>query len=437
MKKLALIWISICLLLSMAACERRIDRDDGTEWVFYYLGELDGSEGVVKSETRKLGSGGELMVLNEYFAGPESQELNSPFPIGTTFSAFDFDENQASITMSQEYSQLRGAEKTMAEACLTKTLLDLTGCDVVEITEYDGNAVSRSADAFLFDPAQETIANDEITLYFADENFQYLVAEKRSIVSGHDETDLRYVIEQLLRGPGNGDLQTAMPEGTELISAEVKNGICTVDLSSEFFENRPKTQRQELVTVYSIVNSLASIDGVSRVVIKVQGNSVDFYRYMSLSEPISPYDGIVGPVNAAMNEVPVELYIQSWSPDYLAGLPSKIKRKVNVATEEQLINALLEFKPPSGYSNPIPKGTKLNSVSYNEGICTVDLSGEFISSASIESSAQRLSVLAVAATLSQLEYIDAVQILIDGEVRSLPEFDLSEPITVTGDMFFP
>lgn len=437
MRKAMAVVIALCLLLSLSACRKDDSESTINRCVFYYLGELDGSESVIGSETRVVDGDAKLMILGEYFAGPEDQSLNSPFPIGTTFTAFSSDENAASITMSEEYSQLQGADRTLAEACLTKTLADLTGCDSVLIIEADGSSVVRTADVFLFDPAQETIADDEITLYFADENFEYLVAEKRSVVSGYGETDLGYVIDQLLRGPGNDALRATMPEGTKLISAEVKNGVCTVDLSSEFFENRPKTERQELVTIYSVVNSLASIDEVNSVVIKVQGNYLENYRYVSLGEPIEPYEGIVGPVNTAINEVPVELYVQSWSPDYLAGLPSKIKRKVNVAVEEQLVNALLDFQPPRGYKNPVPKGTKLNSVSYNEGTCTVDLSSEFITESALGASGQRLSVMSLAATLSQLDYIKSVQILIDGEVRSLPEFDLSEPVTVTSDIFFP
>ena len=54
-----------------------------------------------------------------------------------------------------------------------------------------------------------------------------------------------------------------------------------------------------------------------------------------------------------------------------------------------------------------------------------------------DTAAQRLSVLSIAATLGQLEYVDCVQIFIEGESVDLTDYDLSEPITVTGDVFFP
>ncbi len=438
MKKLAFI---LAFLLLLTACGINNGDIPHNRYVFYYLtsgGSDDLNELKIDSEIRYIEDSSPLKVLEVYLRGPESSGLTSPFPPMTKILSYGKTDNAAKVRMSDELFELTGVDRTLAEACLTMTVAELSSAAEVELLDPEGEVSYRDTGMYLLEEDSDAVYDDAITLYFADPGSQYLVAESRKLISGAGVSDERYIIDQLIRGPSGEELSPVIPEGTELLSVSTDlNGVCTVDFSGKFMENRPETERQELITIYAIVNSLSSLDFIESVRITIEGGETEIYRYMDLSQPLEPYDGIVGPVRSGVNEIGVSMYMQSWSPDYLAGLPEIIKRRVNVTTEEQLLEMLIQFQPPSGFTNPIPSGTKINSVSMTEGTCVLDLTSEFLSVGDQNAAAQRLSVLSIAATLSQLEYVDSVLIFIDGESISLPDYDLSEPIAVTGDVFFP
>ena len=63
--------------------------------------------------------------------------------------------------------------------------------------------------------------------------------------------------------------------------------------------------------------------------------------------------------------------------------------------------------------NLIPEGTTLNAVSVDDGLCTVDLSMDFIEKA-YGTLTDTLCVYSIVNSLSELEGVDEVQFLIDG-----------------------
>ncbi len=440
MKKLTALLLALALLIMLpAGCGS--GNTPRNRYEFYYLtddqaGELSSLK--VDSETRYVEANSPLTILQTYIQGPESGSLTSPYPPQTQLLSYSGGDGSAKLRMSSEFFQLSGADRTLAEACLTMTVCQLTGAETVQIIDLDGQITTTDAQMYLLEEDSNVVADDTITLYFADSGSQYLVPENRKLVSGAGVSDERYIIQELIKGPDSEELSPVMPRGTQLLSVETDvNGLCTVDFSAEFMENRPETERQELITIYAIVNSLSSLESVTGVKITIEGKQTEIYRYMELSRVLTAYDGIIGPVRSGMNEMGVSLYMKSWSPDYLAGLPEIIKRRVNITTEEQLLQLLISFDPPEGFSNPIPKGTDINSVSVTDGNCVVDLSEDFLTVNSKDASVQRLSALSIAATLCQLEYIDTVRILVDGESAVLSGYDISQPITIADDIFFP
>ena len=75
----------------------------------------------------------------------------------------------------------------------------------------------------------------------------------------------------LLEGPKNENLEKVMPEGTKVNKIELKNGIIYIDLSKEFIENHKGTIEEETLTIYSIVNTLTSLNEIEAVKIQIDG----------------------------------------------------------------------------------------------------------------------------------------------------------------------
>lgn len=110
----------------------------------------------------------------------------------------------------------------------------------------------------------------EVSLFFADENIAHLKAEKR--IFANDETTPKSVVEAIIEGPQNENLCTLIPSDTEIISVSVNGDLCTINLNDEFTNFTGGTSMENLA-IFSIVNSLCSIDGISKVKINIEGNT--------------------------------------------------------------------------------------------------------------------------------------------------------------------
>lgn len=126
----------------------------------------------------------------------------------------------------------------------------------------------------------EAIAETEIDfpvyLYFADATAPYLRGEERSALRSEDPvTFCRQIIEGLISGPARGLARTIPPE-TRLHAVFIEDKTAYVDLSGEIITSHPGGISSELMTIYSIVNSLVlNVETVDNVKILITGQDAD------------------------------------------------------------------------------------------------------------------------------------------------------------------
>lgn len=132
----------------------------------------------------------------------------------------------------------------------------------------------------------------EIVLYFADESNSHLEQEKRSIPK--TEGIARATIGELIFGPQSQGLMPTIPAATILEDINIRDGICTVDFSSELVDNHPGGAGNEELTVYSIVNTLTQFPGVEQVRILVDGKEIaSIAGHVDVSEAMARNDEII------------------------------------------------------------------------------------------------------------------------------------------------
>ncbi len=134
-------------------------------------------------------------------------------------------------------------------------------------------------------PSQTRLAH----LYFSDKYNRFLMAEDRVLKSPENpEFFARSILEALIGGPQQG-LAPTLPQQTALRAIYVTpQGICYVDLTSAVAENHPGGIQSELLTIYSIVNSLVlNVSEIKAVKILINGNeSVTLAGHIGLQTPI-------------------------------------------------------------------------------------------------------------------------------------------------------
>ena len=125
----------------------------------------------------------------------------------------------------------------------------------------------------------------EVNLYFSDSQAMYLVPEKRKIPQ--TPSLARQVVSELINGPKNSDFYPTIPEGTIVNEVYIVDDIAYIDLSEEIFKNHSGGSSGELMTVYSIVNTLTEILPIKGVQILVEGNEMkSLAGHIDISMPL-------------------------------------------------------------------------------------------------------------------------------------------------------
>lgn len=129
----------------------------------------------------------------------------------------------------------------------------------------------------------------EISLFFADSQAHYLVKEGRKVYAKGSTTEqARDLIKALISGSKKGMVPT-LPPGTSLRGISIDpHGTAHVDFSIELIQGHPGGSSAEIMTIYSVVNSLVlSFPQIQRVKILIQGKERDtLVGHISIKEPL-------------------------------------------------------------------------------------------------------------------------------------------------------
>lgn len=136
----------------------------------------------------------------------------------------------------------------------------------------------------------------EATLYFSDQEAEFLIGEKREIRKRDEvEEEVQEVIRELIKGP-KGRLLPTLPSRTELLSLQLDDkGIAKVNFSRALSKDHPGGSSAEVMTVYSVVNTLIiNFPVIKRVQFLVEGKEIESITgHLSLSRPIASKPDLV------------------------------------------------------------------------------------------------------------------------------------------------
>lgn len=137
-------------------------------------------------------------------------------------------------------------------------------------------------------PKKQLALKTPVHLYFADTNNRYLISEERILEHPDNPADFsRIIIEALVKGP-RGQLGRTLPTESKLRALYItQTGICYVDLTPAVRELYPGGSQSELLSVYSVVNSLIlNVPAIDKVKILIDGReSPTLAGHVDLIEP--------------------------------------------------------------------------------------------------------------------------------------------------------
>jgi len=117
-----------------------------------------------------------------------------------------------------------------------------------------------------------------LKLFFGGKEQSILVIEERKIKKGKMDKhqQMRQAILEVIKGP-NTDLAPTIPPDTKLRSIYIdKYNVSYIDFSSELIKNHPGGSWAEVITVYSIVNTIIhNFSQIYKVKLLINGEEIE------------------------------------------------------------------------------------------------------------------------------------------------------------------
>lgn len=270
-------------------------------------------------------------------------------------------------------------------------LLLLTGCS--------GNPFSGNAEM-----------EKDIYIYFPSKDGMSLEMEPAAEYAADGEDEIGWLISELEKTPEDINLKRVLGDDVSLLKYELREGQLLLYFD-EAYELMPKTD--EVLFRSSVVKTLSQAKGVEGISFFVQDN------------PIKTLDGeLVGVMNAdtfvdsskdSMGNyyrADVNLYFAAADGKSLVVEKRAVVYPTNVALEKMIVEQLIAGPKDSSHLPTLSSDRKINSVTVKEGICYVDLTDPIIDVTQFV--AENISVYSIVDSLTELDYINKVQISVDG-----------------------
>lgn len=131
---------------------------------------------------------------------------------------------------------------------------------------------------------------EEMKLYFVDAEMMRLMPVRVTITKSSPQRMASKVLDELIEGRDeNPKIRRIIPKEKHGMSVKVKDQIAYVDIKKEIVDKHPEGRDLEMLTVYSIVNSLTGIDGIVNVRFTIQGKiQKNFKGYLDMRETFIP-----------------------------------------------------------------------------------------------------------------------------------------------------
>ncbi|MBR4942076.1 MAG: GerMN domain-containing protein [Clostridia bacterium] len=207
-------------------------------------------------------------ILEALMSDPYNDQLKTIFPASLEIKDITLNNSTLSINFSSEFNSMEDYDKALAKYCITDTFLKFDNIAKIRIS-VEGTAVNDSdpeldLESFITGPSQLRPTTTEIYIYTLSEDGTYLISTPQSFTWYGHQSFPEIVAEKMMQE----NLGKAIPSGTRTHSIYSRDNTVFVEFSPEFGSY---TGEKGKLAVYSVVNTMATIPGISYVQISLNG----------------------------------------------------------------------------------------------------------------------------------------------------------------------
>lgn len=251
----------------------------------------------------------------------------------------------------------------------------------------------------------------EMSIYFKNSQSNELSEEQRLVDADKNAgaaEKAKLAVAELVKGPQNEKNVSVIDKEAKLLSLVINDGVATVNMSKHFSE---KKGVEGLLLRFAFINTLCSIEGIDGIVIQVEGKPI-------VSENTGKEYGVLSISDIALNtedKIAVKLYFPDKNGEKLLPEQRSVDAQQALSLEKTVVGELIKGPSDNKKTAAIPEGTKLLNIETKDSVCYVNFSSEFKSKTSSGSTATMLTLYSVVNSLCELENVESVQILVNGE----------------------
>lgn len=299
-KRIIPVFALFCLiLLAVSAC-RKGEAKNGTVYKIFYVN--DDNTGVLSYDYETESTDTDVVLqelLDQMETMPERLEYHPPLAGSFRLIAYMLSDGQLFLDFSEEYKNQEIITEILVRAAIVRTLTQVRDVQYVSfsvggqpLTDASGNVVGvMNKDTFINNAGNEinTYEKVKLRLYLANESGDGLTEVTRTRVYNSNISVERLIVEEIIAGPAENDAgignRAAYPvinPETKVVSVNIRDGICYVNLDGSFLNQIYNVTPE--VTVYALTNSLVELSNVNKVQISVNGETnINYRESISLS----------------------------------------------------------------------------------------------------------------------------------------------------------
>ena len=361
-------------------------------------------------------------MIEQLALPPEDKDLISLVPAFTKVKSVSFQNNLCTVTF-QDPSVSELADSVVRESAavysLVNSITEFPGVDRVQLIIEGKNDVFFRRYFSIEQPLTrltgQLMKGINTLLYFYHYPTESFTCEFREIPDKGDLSQASMdVVRQLILGPDQKELSSLIPQGTQVISSKVENGICFLNFSKEV-RRFSLGANEELALINLITLSLTELQGIERVRYLIEGKEVyTLGGHIAVEKAIHRWYGTFTPTT--------RLYFLRKFQQSTTFVP--IERKIESQQAEKIVEAMLQGttaqEKETGITTDIPSGINIIACYPNESnelIVDLDVELSKFLNAQQEQNFIRQMVLSVTENTS----IKHIRFYFDGKkLESLP-----------------
>ncbi|WP_317367423.1 GerMN domain-containing protein [uncultured Tyzzerella sp.] len=281
--------------------------------------------------------------------------------------------------------------------------------------------------SFILSPSKSNNINNNIKnikIYYYDKINNNISYEQRKIHLKKEDI-VNVIFKEMQISPKSTNLKSTIPKDLSILNANITDYTLNINLSNNY---NNLSNVEKLLFRSSFVWTITETPFVNNVKILVDGIE---QKYSDNIEYLNRSNIILNPTISPdkIEKEKVVLYFANKNNKLVKEIRN-IAVKQNKSMELHIVEELIKGSTSDDTIKVIPSETKIRNIKTEDNICYVDLSSDFMSKMYVNEKMQNLSIYSIVNSLTNLNNVNKVQFLINGEKINITNtnIDISQPL---------